>query len=128
MAPVLDRALDLLTGSKSGAYNFASTSDPHHSMPTLGQTRRERSHSSNLGERPNSDSLLYSSSQGSLPGRPVAKSAGSMTPEDADALAKLVGEPSPPRISNADEETSSPASNEDASALDGGELVFDDTL
>ena len=126
MAPVLDRALDLLTGSKSGAYNFASTSNPHHSMPTLDQTRRERSHSSNLGERPNSDSLLYSSSQGSLPSRPVAKSAGSMTPEDADVFAKLVGEPSPPRNSNADEEASSPASNEDVSALDGGELVFDD--
>lgn len=124
MAPVLDKALDLLTGSKSGAYRFTSQSNQHHSMPSLDQAGRERSHSSNLGERPKSDSFLSYSSEGNLPKRQVAKSAGSMTPEDADVFARLVGDPSP---RNSDADTRIPDSNkEEASSPDGGELVFED--
>ena len=126
MPPVLDRALDLLTGSRSGAYAADNKSSSHRSMPPL-TTGRDRSWSSNLGERPSSDSSLLSRRDGT-------KSVGSISPEDAEALAQLVGDASP-RNSDADavvpgvidpgaggEEKKSQAPTDD----DGGELVFGD--
>ena len=127
MPPVLDRALDLLTGSRSGAYNAVSGSNTHRSMPAL-PGGRDRSWSSNLGERPSSDSSLLSRREGT-------KSVGSISPEDAEVLARLVGDASP---RNSDAETRVPEevaaseaaqngeSASPADVEDGGVLVFGD--
>ena len=132
MPPVLDRALDLLTGSRSGAYSANDKSNSHRSMPPL-STGRERSWSSNLGERPSSDSSLLGRREGT-------KSVGSISPEDADVLAQLVGDASP-RSSDADTLVSEPVGSATATEVqssgsvgeeksnapinDSGELVFD---
>jgi hypothetical protein len=125
MPPVLDRALDLLTGSRSGTYAAIDASSSHKSMPAL-HAGRDRSWSSNLGERPSSDSSLMSRREGT-------KSVGSISPEDADALARLVGDASPrnsdaetrvPKGVAVDSDTAAAAEATQNGVPDGGELVF----
>eukprot|EP00946_MAST-07B_sp_MAST-7B-sp1_P003759 g3759.t1 len=120
--------------SRSGAYAANGNSDSHRSMPPL-TAGRDRSWSSNLGERPSSDSSLLSRREGT-------KSVGSISPEDAEVLAQLVGEASP---RNSDADTTVPEAVDGAAAGadkakgaggdetksqaptdDGGELVFGD--
>jgi hypothetical protein len=87
MPPVLDRVLDVFSGSRSGSYAADSLSRTHNSMPPLGQ--RDRSWSSNLDhERP--ASMTGGSEHGGR--RQVAASVGTLSRADADELAKIVGE------------------------------------
>ena len=78
MPPVLDRVLDAFTSSRSGSYQSTPS---HSSLPALG--KRDRSWSSNLGERP-------SSASGGK--RPAAASVGGLSRADTDELAKLIGD------------------------------------
>ena len=92
MPPVLDRVLDAFTSSRSGSYKSLGNSGSHSSLPALG--KRDRSWSSNLGERPKTMSHSGSDFGGGNGGgrRQSAVSVGALTRADVDELAKLIGD------------------------------------